>query len=263
MTNISRRELLAGAGASLVLGGSASPILAHDKEDYSIDRAVAQALFEPNDNKLKNPELAKSHPHLHYAKDISLFDDLEHIKILVESDSRNMFIVKHTPKNPQSLEEILFRAPVILGRTGRRANGKMYTSSFSGPEALWRPKEDPHNPRRGVFGRFFMPMQSQDIPVDEYIGEWGPYTYNMYAIHGTNYNEAFESRENFMATISRGCVRVFDVAIDDLRNIIEQSAQSLRKIEADYRNPTNDAYVLGRTIPVKFGRHFPQIRNLI
>ncbi|MFP4402589.1 MAG: L,D-transpeptidase [Candidatus Nanoarchaeia archaeon] len=85
----------------------------------------------------------------------------------------------------------------------------------------------------------------------------------MFAIHGTNYNEAFESVGDFLKTHSRGCVRVYDDAVDDLRNLIEQSAQNLRKIEADYRNPTNDAYVLGRTIPVTFKNYFPQIRGLL
>lgn len=262
MTQISRRNFLEGAGA-LALGGFAPSVQAHDRVDESIDRAVSQVMFDPTDIKLQNPEMAKSHPYMHYARDVSSDYDLSNIRILVESDSRNMFIVEHSLGNPQYLEEILFRAPVVLGSAGRRANGNMYTSSFSGSGAVWRPKENPHKPQVGVFGRFFMPMQRWRDPVDEYEGEWGPSSYNMFAIHGTNYNEAFEDSRTFMQTHSRGCVRVYDDAIDDLRNLVEQSAQNLRKIEASYRNPTNDAYVLGRTIPVTFDNYFPQIRDLL
>lgn len=207
--------------------------------------------------------MAVSHPHLHYAEEKLTQEELENIRILVESDSRNMFVVEHEPGNPQNLEEILFRAPVILGDLGRRAQGTMYASSFSGPGALWRPKEDPHNPREGVFGRFFMPMQRDNISVTKYEGEWAPHSYNMYAIHGTNNNEAFENSSDFMSTNSRGCVRVYNGAIDDLRNLIEQSAHDLRRVDAGYRNPKNDAQTLGRTIPVKFDTYFPQIREIL
>jgi len=266
---VTKRQFLTGSlalGANVLVGcgfNAAYQQLKSSREEEArrgtVEDAIRTAYAE--NEALKDPDLAVEMPNVHYSSWEMNEEDTRDVKILVESDSRNVFIAKVAENG--ELEKMLFRAPVVLGRTGRRASGNMYTSSFTGPGAIWIPSEDTSRRVEGVFGRFFMPMQNRDIAVNRYEGGWGPVGYNRYAIHGTDNNAAFESTDSFLSTNSRGCVRVYDGAINDLRSVIESCATNLRPIDASLKNPRNGAYALGRTIPVEFGNYFPEIRNII
>lgn len=262
-----RRNFLSGVGAAiggaLFLPSCSSPYQQAIAQASSVERDRLENLvdesqrgFNPRDNKLRDPRLASIHPYIHYVSPSLETADLSGIIIGVDLQTRNVVVCND---NRFSEDTMLYRAPTILGSQGRNASGTSYISSFSGPNAAWIPVENQYKPgdqrQYGVFGNLWVPLQRRNIVVDSFQGQWGPESYNMLAIHGTNNNAAFESSEVFGRTHSRGCARLYELAVEDFRRILEFASPNRFPINANFRNPNSPTYAMGRSIPVIFGRN--------
>ncbi|MCH8519863.1 MAG: L,D-transpeptidase [Nanoarchaeota archaeon] len=263
-----RRTFLLGAGATTLLqgcvgGGSIYHQYLRDasrqREEIgdsqaTLERVISDnnsSLFNSHDEKLKNSSLSFEVPYMHYVKRGLNSQELTSMRIDVDTSSRNVFVRNNNG-------EIVFRAPTILGGIGRNANGNFYTSSFSGRGVLWAPSDRPGVlVDDNVFGDLWLPMQNQRVAVDRFEGGWSPRSYNLYAIHGTNNNEAFEDAQTFRNTNSRGCSRLYRNAVIDFRRVLELSSPTRFDISntARGKNPSGETIALNRVIPVTFGRN--------
>ncbi|MFT4244851.1 MAG: twin-arginine translocation signal domain-containing protein [Candidatus Woesearchaeota archaeon] len=209
-----------------------------------------------SDESLIDPFLSFEHPDKHFTRRDLTPQELTHMSIGVDTQTRNVFVFNNERR-------VVFRAPTILGDLGRNLRGDYYTSSFSGPGVLWAPVNKPRVLiDNNVFGDLWVPMQNysrngESIPVDRFENGWAPERYNLYAIHGTNNNEAFENAQRFRNTSSRGCSRLYKDAVPDLRRILELASPGRFDISytARGKNPNGETIALGRIIPVSFGRN--------
>lgn len=257
MTQISRRELLEGAGAlALGLIATKSQALTQERES-GIEELLTQHFTEnPNspdftDPNLRNPRLSFEKPDVHYVNPAIRENDLYDMKIGVDTATRNVYVFRND-------NEVLFRAPTILGKRGENETGTYYASSFSKEGVIWVPSNNRSKRVVGVFGNLWVPLQDNSVAIDSFSGGWAPVGYypEFLAIHGTNENEAFESTHTFKNTTSLGCSRLYKDAVPYFREILELSARGeLKDISSSARgkNPTGNTYALNRAIPVIIG----------
>ena len=231
-----------------------SPIIRErDLERRVIDSDPSN--FSKYDERLMDPSLSFTHPYKHYIRGGLDKDELTDMRIGVDTRTRNVYIFNNDG-------EIVFRAPTILGGQGRDLSGDFFTSTFSERGVLWAPSDRPGTLiDNNVFGDFWLPMQNYNIngsaiPALRFEEGWAPLGYNLYAIHGTNDNRAFESIEEFMRTTSRGCSRLYRNAIPDFRKIIELGSPGKFDIShtARAKNPRGQTVALNRIIHTRFRR---------